>query len=198
MLLNSKYGALIFISGLLLFSTGCANADNVVNEPKTVSEEMAAMASENAVPEEAYSYCKLKLIAPESFIPDNENNADSGCYYSPDANDLSFISYSRSYLSDYPGFDVLTEAEYEAYIEAVLESDVMLESYEKSSAEAYKVVSSIVMFDKDEKEFRLTEYFFITNTFVFCVDYFEDVEYDNHDFFEKSMNELCLERAIDI
>ena len=159
----------------------------VVSEDETVSIDLPGLTGTE-------SYSGLFFYIPEKFVPSFENNEAMEMYASPESADGSYIMYRRDLREKEDDYSIFTIEDYRTALQQSLSGNIAVPEFENTISEdlGIRVINSKVIIDNEDKEFRMTEYIFVSDKYVFTLIYMLDQSSEWSSEFEKSMGSIEL------
>lgn len=154
----------------LLAVCSCNRAE-AENPPMTVSQEIAAGISENIVPAEAMEYSLLSYPVPEGFVAASDNTDMQAIYVSETQQDFSYISYIRQANDHTVDYMAMTTEDYKNMFVLSLETEIGLEGCTQEEKDGWQQVGLILTYEKDGIPFKIWQYYYITDKFIFSIAY---------------------------
>ena len=191
--------AILFITIILasLILLACDNEKEKSVSQMSISEEIAAGISEDVIPEEAYYYSSVSFEVPEGMTPDEDNTVTDGYYFAPNVDDLSFITYSRTDRKDGEDYDNLSEETFKGALESQLECSIDISDFSVNVEEGYTLYKVCASYSRNDVLYEFSEYIFVTDDYLFCVDYCLGGTSEMREQFEASERTLKLESIVD-
>lgn len=168
----------LMVSLLAMCSCNRAEAEN---PPMTVSQEIAAGISENIVPAEAMEYSLLSYPVPEGFVAASDNTDMQAIYVSETQQDFSYISYIRQTNDHTVDYMAMTAEDYKNMFVLSLETEIGLEGCTQEEKDGWQQVGLILTYEKDGISYKIWQYYYITDKFIFNIAYVQagDAAWEN-------------------
>ena len=197
--MTKKIKSCIILLAAMAALSGCAEKQVPSESANVVSlaEEIAAGVSEDVIPDEAYHYSKLNFEVPAGMVEDPENTEDLASYFSSDVDDLSFIQYRKTLRDSKADYSAITEETYKTSLQTQLGYEVTIDSFNRESKEGYDEISVQFRYYASEVPYSLKSYIFVTDEYVFCIDYSLAGTTTLADAFTASQASLKLESIVD-
>jgi hypothetical protein len=115
-------------------------------------------------------------------------------YASPESADGSYIMYRRDLREKEDDYSIFTIEDYRTALQQSLSGNIAVPEFENTISEdlGIRVINSKVIIDNEDKEFRMTEYIFVSDKYVFTLIYMLDQSSEWSSEFEKSMGSIEL------
>lgn len=167
------------------------------NQEVSVSEEIALGVSEDIIPLEAFSYSKLSFDVPEGMEADSDNTVDACYYFATELGDLSYITYSKRAVDASVNYDALNAESYKESLENQLGNEIVVEDFVREDKDGYTLFRAEVSYSNNDNNYNLKEYIFVTDEYLFFIDYCLGGETTLAGAFEESEKSIKLESAVD-
>ena len=201
---DNKYISYVAVVLLAILISGCAEKDiaaETVSSGESFADEIAEGISENVVPHEAYEYSRLSFDIPENMQTCSDNTVDEGYYFANDSEDYSYIYYSRSLRNEseesVSGNTLFSKDVFAERLSRELSTDVEIVSYDTDSEEHYDLYITEAAFCHSDVDYTMKEYIFVTDGYIFCLDYCLGGNMGMSEKFADSQSTVCLESVAD-